>query len=211
MSLTLFLFVSLFVSLAVARSFGATAQAKAVRAGEGAATAALSQLSASDYSLLDAGTFVAPDACPGSGNGAAATTCARSGSAAITISYKYVDASGNCTASNGSGTRGQAYVGVCATVDSINGAAPPGAAQTAVRYINAPSAAWSGGGKSVVRVAVTSNSSVDFSSTSLKLVKRSDPSSLVAFGTVKPGSSTAYLSVLNPADCSGVRQKIGAR
>ena len=199
-SLALFLFLSAFISLSIARALSATTEARAVRSAEAAASDSLAQLSTVSYEDLVAGTFTVPEPCDdNSGVGVRSTTCTTLGNIPVTISYAYIDVSvgsttPECNTTISTGTRtatSLGYVGLCASVITVGGSPAPDSLAPAVRRINSPSPKYAPDG-GVVRVSVGGDAQT-LPSKTLYLVKADNPARIMGSGAIE-SDNIAYIA-----------------
>lgn len=195
--------LSVIISLAVARTLGATANSRALRAAESVAVDSLTALGSTDYGTLIEGNFPVPNPCDeNNATGINATTCVDVGNIPVEIGYSYqtMDVNGVATCSNtlsnGTATATKyAFVGLCANIKTIGGSEAPEDIITPTRHINSPSPEYAPDG-GVVRVAITGDYSNLLTGNSLYLVRANNPSSLVGTGAVDPTTGMAYIATV---------------
>jgi len=193
-SLAIFFMLSTVIALTVARSLGATQQARTLRAAETATVDVLNQMSTISYDNLLAGTFTVPSPCPdvSRNSGIQGTSCVSIGGTTLTVGYSFQkinDATTNAVACADSAAVGPqhtaqalGYIGVCGHAVKLGGYSTSLPTSVFTRKINAPSAKYDPAG-AVIRANLT-GSYLAVPQQIVYLVHAGNPSAAVASASI---------------------------
>ena len=205
-SLGIFLILSVVITLAVARTMGATAESRSIRAAEAIASDLLNTVGTQDYASVVDGSFHVPDPCPSqTSTGIDATSCVTSNGVDVVVSYQYQAMSAadgmscSATASNATATAATyGFVGLCATIDTIGGAPAPDSIHTVTSTVNSPSPKYAPDG-GVVRITVSGSISL-LPTATVYLVRAHDPSLMVGSAVVNSAGLAYIATTADPAN-----------
>lgn len=214
-SLGIFLLVSTFVTLTIARSIGEGSRAKAERVAVEASNDAASVLASYTPAALQSASFTVPFACSGTQAGIDGTSCPKS-DPNLRIAFAFQNAAGECPTVSPSGDlvavggsasamSADSRIGLCSVATDSKGKVlyPISATKRSVNYTPGYTA-----NTGTVRVSVDVDPSAPATGlpTNLLLVRASDPGQAIsgAAGTAAISNGQALFTGLSASQCTSL-------